>query len=308
MSVAAVGSSSRGEPGSVVAVVHATPSGLAPADPAPSDLTAADPAPSDLAPADAALELTPADPALEHRGVTVAYRDRLAVREVDLRIEAGERLALIGPNGAGKSTVLGALTGLLAPTVGTAWLDGRSLSLLDRSDVARRVAVVPGSASLPFSMRVEEVVGLGRIPHEDPFRGARPADRQAVAAAIERVGVGHLVGRDARELSLGERQLVLIATAVAQAAPILVLDEPTVHLDLRHQVGAMELLADLNERDGVTIIAVLHDLGLAAHFFPRLVLLEGGRVIGDGPSAEVLAPSRIRDVFGVDPDLVRLPV
>jgi ABC-type cobalamin/Fe3+-siderophores transport system ATPase subunit len=146
------------------------------------------------------------------------------------------------------------------------------------------------------------------LPHEDPFRGSRPADRAAVAAAIERVGVGHLLGRDARELSLGERQLVLLALAVAQSSPILVLDEPTVHLDLRHQVGAMELLVDLNERDGTTVIAVLHDLGLAAHFFPRLILLDGGRVAADGTPADVLSPERIREVFGVDPAFVRLPV
>ena len=96
-------------------------------------------------------------------------------------------------------------------------------------------------------------------------------------------GSGHLLGRDARELSLGERQLVLLAMAVAQAAPILLLDEPTVHLDLRHQVEVMELLADLNARDGTTIVAVLHDLGLAAHFFPRLVVLDKGRLVADGP-------------------------
>jgi iron complex transport system ATP-binding protein len=101
---------------------------------------------------------------------------------------------------------------------------------------------------------------------------------------------------------------VLIALAVAQAAPVLVLDEPTVHLDLRHQVGAMELLVDLNERDGTTIVAVLHDLALAAHFFPRLVLLDGGRVVADGSPAEVLTPDRIREVFGVDPGFVRMPV
>ena len=127
-----------------------------------------------------------------------------------------------------------------------------------------------------------------------------------MAAAIERVGVGHLLGRDARELSLGERQLVLIALAVAQAAPLLLLDEPTVHLDLRHQVEAMELLVDLNERDGTTILAVLHDLGLAAHFFPRVVVMDHGRIVADGPPGEVLSADRIREVFGVDPALVNL--
>jgi iron complex transport system ATP-binding protein len=246
-------------------------------------------------------------PILALESLTVAYRDRLALRGVDLEIAAGERVALLGPNGAGKSTLLAATTGLLQPTSGAVRIDGRPIGTLERADIARRVAVVPGSASLPFSMRVEEVVALGRLPHEDPFRGLRPADRAAVGAAIERVGIGHLAGRDARELSLGERQLVLIALAVAQAAPILILDEPTVHLDLRHQVEAMELLVDLNERDGTTIIAVLHDLTLAAHFFPRLVLLDGGRVVADGPASDVLAPDRVRDVFGVDPSFVRQP-
>ena len=132
------------------------------------------------------------------------------------------------------------------------------------------------AASLPFSMRVEEVVALGRLPHEDPIRGLRPADRTAVAAAIDRVGLGPLVGRDARELSLGERQLVLLGLAVAQDAPLMLLDEPTIHLDLRHQVETMELLIDLNERDGTTILAVLHDLNLAMHFFPRLLVLDAG--------------------------------
>jgi len=111
-----------------------------------------------------------------------------------------------------------------------------------------------------------------------------------------------------RELSLGERQLVLLALAVAQAAPLLLLDEPTVHLDLRHQVEVMELVRDLNERDGTTILAVMHDLALAAHFFGRLVLLCGGRIVADGTPAEVLAPDRIREVFGVNPSYLRLAI
>jgi iron complex transport system ATP-binding protein len=241
-------------------------------------------------------------------GVDAAYRQVPVLSGVDLSVHAGERLALIGPNGAGKSTLLRVAAGLLAPQRGEVELVGRSLAGLDRMAVARRLAVVPQEPSLPFAATVEEIVGLGRLPHEDPFRGARPADRAAIAAAIERVGVGHLLGRDARELSLGERQLVLIALAVAQAAPILVLDEPTVHLDLRHQVSTMELLVDLNERDGTTIVAVLHDLSLAVHFFPRIVLLDGGVVAGDGPPGTVLSPDRIREVFGVDPGFVRVAV
>jgi len=240
--------------------------------------------------------------------VTAEYHGRPVLRDVTLAIAAGERVALIGPNGAGKSTLLRVVTGLLTPAAGIVELGGEPIGRLGRLAVARRVAVVPQQATLPFATAVEEVVALGRLPHEDPFRGARPGDRAAVGAAIERVGVGHLVGRDARELSLGERQLVLIALAVAQTAPILLLDEPTVHLDLRHQVETMDLLVDLNERDGTTILAVLHDLRLAAHFFPRLVLLDQGSVVADDAPSTVLSPDRIRDVFGVDPAVVRLGV
>jgi iron complex transport system ATP-binding protein len=239
-------------------------------------------------------------------GLTVAYRGRAVLSDVSLEIGAGERVALVGPNGAGKSTLLRAIAGLLDPAAGRVELDGIPVGSLDRRAIALRLAVVPQLAVLPFSTTVEEIVALGRLPHEHPIRGMRPVDRSIVAEAIERVGVGHLLGRDARELSLGERQLVVLAMAVAQAAPLLILDEPTVHLDLRHQVEVMELLADLNAREGTTILAVLHDLGLAAHFFPRLVLLDHGRLVGDGEPREVLAPERIRDVFGVDPELVRL--
>ena len=238
--------------------------------------------------------------------LTVAYRGRPAISDVDLSIEPGDRVALVGPNGAGKSTLLRAIAGLVEPAAGSIELAGAPLATLDRRAVARRLAVVPQLSSLPFSTTVEEVVALGRLPHEHPIRGLRPADRAAVAAAIDRVGVGHLLGRDARELSLGERQLVLLAMAVAQEAPILVLDEPTVHLDLRHQVEVMELLGDLNQRDGTTVIAVLHDLSLAAHFFPRIVVIDRGRLVADGAPADALTPDRIRDVFGVDPALVRL--
>ena len=153
-----------------------------------------------------------------------------------------------------------------------------------------------------------EVVALGRLPHEPPLRGVRASDAIAIDAAIERVGASHLRGRDARALSLGERQLVFVAVAVAQTAPILILDEPTAHLDIRHQVDVMELLVDLNERDGTTVVAVLHDLTLAAHFFPRVVVLDGGRIVADGSPATALAPESIRGVFGVDPALVHLPV
>lgn len=243
------------------------------------------------------------DPVLALAGVSAAYRDRRVLDGVDLVVRAGERVALVGPNGAGKSTLLRVAAGILPPLTGTVRLLGRPLAELDRTAIARRLAVIPQGAQLPFAARVEEVVALGRLPHEDPLLGLRAADRAAVAAAIERVGIGHLVGRDARELSLGERQLVFLALAVAQATPLLVLDEPTVHLDLRHQVEVMELLADLNAREGTAVVAVLHDLRLASRFFERTVVLADGRIVADGAPSVALRAELVRAVFGVDPEL-----
>ena len=232
--------------------------------------------------------------------VALSYGSRTALAGLDVTIASGERVAVLGPNGAGKSSLLRCMTGVLPLSRGQVLLGGVPLAELGREAIARRIAVVPQQVDLPFAIRVEEVVALGRIPHERSFHGPTAHDREIVDEAIHRVGLDAFVGRDARELSLGERQLVLIAMAVAQQARLLLLDEPTVHLDLRHQVQVMDLLADLNDRDGLTILAVLHDLALAAHYFPRALLLDGGRLVADGPPAQVLAPERVRTTFGVD--------
>jgi len=247
------------------------------------------------------------EPMIELRGVAAGYGGREVLRDVDAVVGRGELVAIVGPNGAGKSTLLRLLTGILVPLRGEVLLGGTRVGDLSRESIARRVAVVPQVAALPFAARVEEVVALGRLPHEDPLRGPRPADQAAVAAAIARVGLDHLVGRDARQLSLGERQLVLVGLAVAQASPVIVLDEPTVHLDIRHQVDVMDLLVDLHRRDGATIVAVLHDLNLAARYFPRILVVNGGGLAADGPPAEALSGERIRDVFRVEPWLLSPP-
>ncbi len=238
---------------------------------------------------------------IDELGLRFGTTDVLA--DIDLHVAAGERLCLVGPNGAGKSSLLRCLTGLAEPTSGTVALDGEPLAAIERSAIARTISVVPSQVDLPFSMRVEEVVRLGRLPHENPFTGTTDQDMEAVDAAITRVGIDKLRGRDVQQLSMGERQLVLVAMAVAQGGRLIVLDEPTVHLDLRHQVEVLTLLTRLTDA-GLTVLAVLHDLPLAAHFFPRLVLLDGGRLVADGAPSEVLSPERIRDVYRVDPRFV----
>jgi iron complex transport system ATP-binding protein len=247
-------------------------------------------------------------PILSAEGVTVSYGDRRIVDDLSLKVAAGERLALVGPNGAGKSTLLRTLTGVLEPHGGTVRLRGVPIRTIDDRTVARTIAVVPELTQLPFAMPVHEVVALGRLPHDPPLSGLRGEDREAVDSAMERVGVADLRDRDARGLSMGERQLVFVAIALAQATTILVLDEPTAHLDIRHQVEVMQLLTDLNEADGRTVVAVLHDLALAANFFPRVAVMNGGRIVADGRPEQTLDAGHIRSVFGVDPALVRLPV
>ncbi|MEO6351339.1 MAG: ABC transporter ATP-binding protein [Candidatus Limnocylindrales bacterium] len=244
--------------------------------------------------------------ALEVRGLSVAYGSREVLSDVSAEIRPGELVCLLGPNGAGKSTLLRAVTGSIKPSRGAVLIDDVPREEYDRPTLARRLAVVPGQTVVAFPMRVEELVALGRVPHEHPLLGPRAADLAAVGSAIERVGIGHLRGRDVRELSLGERQLVVLAMTIAQGARLLLLDEPTVHLDLGHQVAVMELLRDLAVNDGVTVLAVLHDLALASHFFPRLMLLHHGRLVADGESRDVLSSDRIRDVYGVDAALLRI--
>lgn len=241
---------------------------------------------------------------LEVRGVDLDYGSRAILRGVTFTVAPGEMVALIGPNGAGKSSLLRCITALVKPRDGSVLIDGEPVAHIERATLARTLAVVPGQTVVAFPMRVEELVALGRIPHENALRGPRETDRRAVDEALERVGISELRERDVRELSLGERQLAVLAMAVAQHARLLLLDEPTVHLDLRHQVRVMELLRDLAQRDGVTVLAVLHDIVLARQFFGRLLLLDHGRLVADGPPAAVLSDGNVRDVYGVDPRLV----
>ena len=247
-------------------------------------------------------------PILEVRDLSLDYGKRRVLSSVDASLERAEMVALIGPNGAGKSSLLRCITGLVAPHEGEVLIDGQRLAALDRATLARTIAVVPGQTVVAFPMRVHELVALGRIPHEHPLLGPRPHDRRLIDEAIERVGIGELRDRDVRELSLGERQLAVLAMAIAQDARLLLLDEPTVHLDIRHQVRVMELLRDLAARDGLTVLAVMHDIALASAFFPRLMLLHHGRLIADGPPDDVLSDTNIRVVYGVEPRFVRAMV
>jgi ABC-type cobalamin/Fe3+-siderophores transport system ATPase subunit len=237
-------------------------------------------------------------------GVSVTYRaaggPRRVLDSVDLRVAAGELLAVLGPNGSGKTTLLRILAGTLAPDRGRVELLGRPSTAWRRDEVARRVAVLPQSLELPAGFTVAEVVAFGRIPHARGAFGATAEDERAVGRALHDADATDLARRPVSELSGGERQRVLIAMALAQEPVLLLLDEPTVHLDVAYQLDLVRSLRRLADARGVAVVAVLHDLNLAAAHADRCVLLAGGRLSPAGSDGRPLDAARLGRAFGVD--------
>ncbi len=231
---------------------------------------------------------------------------RRIIGPIDLEVRAAERLVVVGPNGAGKTTLLRLLAGLLRPDGGTLLWNRSPFSGLSRRDLARRIAYVPQirPARVPFD--VEQMVLLGRYPYLSPL-GLAPAseDYDAVEQALERVGIAHLRSRPIDELSGGERQAVYIAAALAQAADLLILDEPTAHLDPRHQREVAALLLRLNRDTGKTVVCATHDLNFAAFVGERILALREGAVLVCGPAAEVLRPAVLAELFEAPFEVLR---
>ncbi|HEV8247823.1 MAG TPA: heme ABC transporter ATP-binding protein [Polyangiaceae bacterium] len=219
------------------------------------------------------------------------------LRNVNLELHAGELGVLVGPNGAGKTTLLRALLGDLAPDSGRIRLFGAELSSYRPLARARLLTLVPQEQPLDFPLRARELVELGRLPHAAAGSSARE-DRAAVESALERTGVQHLAERDLDSLSGGERQRVGLARALAQATPLLMLDEPTAHLDVAHQIVMLEILREL-ARQGAAVLVALHDLGLAARFADRVIVLDRGQVAAQGAPQEVLTSELLATHFGI---------
>ncbi len=246
--------------------------------------------------------------AVEMSKVSFAYSNGAVIRDVDLCVQRGEMIGLIGPNGAGKTTLIRLISGILGARQGHIYLDGTDARKLKRSVVARKVAVVPQQFSMPFAYKVEEVVMLGRTPFMTPFRDWSSRDRTAIAGTIEAVRIEHLGGRCFSELSGGERQKVVLAMALAQEPELLLLDEPTAHLDISHQVEILELLAEMNQKKGLTIIAAMHDLNLASAYFRRLILMKSGAIVADGTPGQVLTPDMVASVYSVPVQIQNHPL
>ena len=229
-------------------------------------------------------------------GVTLGRRSVL--HDVDAAFAPGTLTAIVGPNGAGKSTLARALLALV-PIRGHVRIDGADVAAMPRADLARRVAYVPQGQTLHWPLSVERLVGLGRLPHLAPMSRISAADTAAIERAMARADVLDLRDRIATELSGGERARALFARALAVEAPALIVDEPLASLDPGHQIDVMDLLR-AEAAAGGTVIAVLHDLTLAARYCDRLLLIDKGRVVADGEPAAVLTADRLQAVYGID--------
>jgi iron complex transport system ATP-binding protein len=239
--------------------------------------------------------------------LTVHYGRNAVLREVSLAVRAGEIVAVIGPNGAGKSTLIKAVSGVVPVRSGRTLLDGRPLADLDGAARARRIAVVPQGGYLPPAFLVDQTVLLGRTAYLGWLGRTRPEDLAAVDGALADTGLTDLRHRAVSELSGGEHQRVLLARALAVQAPVLLLDEPTAHLDLTHQAAIFTLITSLAREKDLAVLMVMHDLNHAAAFADRIVLIAGGEIRAEGTPEAVLTPENLTGVYGVRVQVVPHP-
>jgi iron complex transport system ATP-binding protein len=236
--------------------------------------------------------------------VTYAYGGRtFALRDVDVAVPRGSLVGLLGPNGCGKTTLLKLLSGVLQPERGTVAFDGRMLRHISRRELARHVAIVPQETHPAFDYTAIEMVLMGRHPHLGAFQLEGPKDLVVAHDAMAATGTSELAERSYMTLSGGEKQRVVIASALAQSPEVLLLDEPTASLDLGYQLEVASLLSRLNRERGVTMVLATHDLNLAASLCDTLVLLRGGRVLAQGATREVLTPSMVAQLYDVDAEV-----
>ena len=240
--------------------------------------------------------------------LTLQYESNPILDRLEFKITPGSRVALLGANGAGKTTLLRCISKALQPSAGAILLDEQDLKTLSPRHLARTMAVVPQETRADFDFTVEETVAMGRLPYRKRFTGGAGDERSAARRAMAMTGVGHLADRSIATLSGGEKQRVIIARALCQEPQILLLDEPTANLDLGYQHNLLQLIARLNREEGITIIAAIHDLNLAARFFDHMIMLADGRVHAAGSAEEVIAPGPIKAAYGVDAFVFRHPL
>jgi iron complex transport system ATP-binding protein len=244
---------------------------------------------------------------LETRAVTAGYPGRAVLSGVSLAIPQGGITALVGPNGSGKSTLLKTIARLLRPDAGEVLIDGAEVHRLPSAEVARRMAILPQAPEAPGSLTVRELVEQGRFPHVGALRMLRRQDHGAIDRALALTDMTGFAHRAVDALSGGERQRAWIALALAQATPVLLLDEPTTFLDIGHQIEVLDLVRRLNRDQGITVVMVLHDLNQAARYADRMVVMNQGAPVADGAPVAVLTPALLAQVFNIRASLIADP-
>jgi iron complex transport system ATP-binding protein len=238
------------------------------------------------------------NPAIATRNLSFAYRHRPVLHDMSLSVDRGEMVGILGPNGSGKTTLLKIFSAVLHGQ-GAVKINDRDIETYDRRDLSKLFAVVAQESRVNFPYTVAEVVLMGRASHHSPFALEGKKDLEIACASMELTDCLSFADRYLHELSGGEKQRVIIARALAQEPEILLLDEPSAFLDVKHQVQVFELLRRLNHTRGLTVVAALHDLNLAALFFPRLLMLREGKIYRDGSPSEVLTEKTIDEVYGI---------
>jgi iron complex transport system ATP-binding protein len=236
---------------------------------------------------------------LEIDGLSVRVEGRDLVREITLAVDAGAWVTVIGPNGAGKTTLVETVAGVRRPSAGQVRVEGSSIHEMRERERARRIAFVPQHPVVPAGMAVRDYVGLGRTAHQGVLQALSEAGAELVGEILDRLGLRELAGRDVSSLSGGERQRAVLARALAQSTNVLVLDEPTTGLDLRHQIDMLELLRREVVECQLTIVSTLHDLSLAGRFADELVLLDAGALVERGPSRDVVRSAALARVYEI---------
>ncbi len=242
------------------------------------------------------------------KNLTLGYDKKIIARDLSVAIPEGEVTVIIGPNACGKSTLLRTLSRLLTPLEGHIVLDGAAISSYPTKEIARRLGLLPQSPNSPAGITVRDLVSRGRYPHQHLFGRWRGEDSEAVSEAMHATRVDHLAEQTVDTLSGGQRQRVWIAMVLAQQTPLLLLDEPTTWLDITHQIELMELMRDLNQQHGRTLVVVLHELNHACRYATHLIAMRDGKIIAEGKPSEIVTPALIEQVYGLKCMIISDPV
>lgn len=240
---------------------------------------------------------------LHIKNLYYSYKEKPVLKDINFDLVPGEILGILGPNGCGKTTLLGNLNKNFHPKGGCVMIGDTDLEDIKKKEIAREIAVIPQSNEIKFSFTVREIVSMGRMPFQQSFQGESTNDIEIIDSAIEKTGISEMANRYVNTMSGGERQKVIIARAMAQTPKILLMDEPTLHLDISAQFDVLDMIHALSRKEGLTVVIVSHDLPMIARYCDRIIMIHDHKIHSIGKTEDVLTPENMRTVFGVDAEL-----